>query len=58
MRQIRKLVIEDGYTPTEVMQQLKIPSRSFQRYYHEAFAPERETNRCGYFYLDTGDLSE
>ena len=27
---------------TEVMERLKIPPRSFQRYYHEAFAPERE----------------
>jgi AraC-like DNA-binding protein len=38
IRQIRKLIIDEGYTPAEVMQQLKIPPRSFQRYLHEAFA--------------------
>ena len=42
MRQIRKLIIDEGYTPTEVMQQLKIPHRTFQRYLHQAFAPERK----------------
>jgi hypothetical protein len=42
IREIRRLVIEESYTPTEVMEQLKIPPRTFQRYLHEAFAPERE----------------
>jgi AraC-like DNA-binding protein len=42
MRQIRHLIIEEGYTPSEVMQQLKIPPRTFQRYLHDAFASERE----------------
>ena len=43
MRQIRKLIIDEGYTPTEVMQQLKIlPPRTFQHYLHDAFAPERK----------------
>jgi AraC-like DNA-binding protein len=42
MRQIRKFIIDEGYTPSEVMQRLKIPSRTFQRYLHQAFAPERK----------------
>jgi hypothetical protein len=41
-RQIRRLIIEEGYTPTEAMYELNIPRRTFQRYLNEAFLPERQ----------------
>jgi len=41
-RQIRRLIIEEGYTPTEAMYELNIPMRTFQRYLNEAFLPERQ----------------
>jgi AraC-like DNA-binding protein len=42
IRQIRRLIIEESYTPTEVQRKLKIPPRSFRRYMHAAFEPERQ----------------
>lgn len=41
-RQIRRLIIEECYTPTEAMYELNIPRRTFQRYLNEAFLPERQ----------------
>jgi hypothetical protein len=42
IKEIRRLVIEESYTPTKVMHHLQIPPRTFRRYMHDAFAPERE----------------
>jgi hypothetical protein len=41
-RQIRRLIIEEGYTPHETMEILNIPRRTFQRYLSEAFLLERQ----------------
>jgi hypothetical protein len=41
-RQIRRLIIDEGYTTHETMDILNIPRRTFQRYLSEAFLPERQ----------------
>jgi hypothetical protein len=41
-RQIRRLIIDEGYTPHETMEILNIPRRTFQRYLSEAFLLERQ----------------
>lgn len=41
-RQIRRLIIDEGYTTHETMYILNIPRRTFQRYLSEAFLPERQ----------------
>jgi hypothetical protein len=41
-RQIRRLIIDEGYTTYETMEILNIPRRTFQRYLSEAFLPERQ----------------
>ena len=41
-RQIRRLIIDEGYTTHETMEILNIPRRTFQRYLSEAFLPERQ----------------
>lgn len=41
-RQIRSLIIDEGYTTHETMEILNIPRRTFQRYLSEAFLPERQ----------------
>jgi hypothetical protein len=40
--EIRRLVIDEGYTYREVMDALKLPERTFQRYFSDAFIAERE----------------
>jgi hypothetical protein len=42
IEEIRRLIVQEGYTPLETMHKLKIPPRTFRRYMHEAFAPERQ----------------
>lgn len=42
IEEIRRLIVQEGYTPLETMHQLKTPPRTFRRYMHEAFAPERQ----------------
>jgi hypothetical protein len=42
IEEIRRLIVQEGYTPLETMNMLKIPPRTFRRYMHEAFAPERQ----------------
>jgi hypothetical protein len=42
IRQIRKLIVEEGLTPSEAQRELQIPERSFHRYMHICFQPERE----------------
>jgi hypothetical protein len=39
---IKKMIIEDNYSPNEVQELLKIPTRSFKRYLHQAFSVEKE----------------
>ncbi len=39
--EICRLIIDENYTPAEVMAMLKIPERTFQRYMHQAFETER-----------------
>jgi hypothetical protein len=39
---IKRMIIEEGYSPEEVRDQLKIPDRSFERYMHVAFASEKQ----------------
>jgi hypothetical protein len=39
---IKRMIVEENYSPDEVRDQLKIPARSFQRYLHLAFEEERE----------------
>jgi len=41
-RQIRRLIIEEGYTPHETMERLNIPRRTFKRSLSEAFLLERQ----------------
>jgi hypothetical protein len=41
-RQIRRLIIDEGYTTHETMEILNIPRRTFQCYLSEAFLPERQ----------------
>jgi hypothetical protein len=41
-RQIRRLIIDESYTPHETMEILNIPRRTFQRYLSEAFLLERQ----------------
>ncbi len=41
-RQIRRLIIDEGYTTHEAMEILNIPRRTFQRYLSEAFLLERQ----------------
>jgi ParB-like chromosome segregation protein Spo0J len=41
-RQIRRLIIDEGYTPHETMEILNIPRRTLQRYLSEAFLLERQ----------------
>lgn len=41
-RQIRRLIIDEGYTSHETMEILNIPRRTFQRYLSEAFLLERQ----------------
>ncbi len=42
IREIRQLIIEENYTPTEAQRKLEIPPRSFRRYMRAAFEPERQ----------------
>jgi hypothetical protein len=42
IEEIRRLIVQEGYTPLETMHKLKIPPRTFRRYMREAFAPERQ----------------
>jgi hypothetical protein len=39
---IKRKIIDENYSPEEVRDMLKIPDRSFQRYLHMAFEPEKE----------------
>lgn len=41
-RQIRPLIVEEGLTYRETMQQLRLPERTFQRYISEIFLQERQ----------------
>lgn len=41
-RQIRRLIIDEGYTPHETMEILNVPRRTFQRYLSEVFLLERQ----------------
>jgi DNA-binding NtrC family response regulator len=41
-RQIRHLIIDEGYTVHEAMDVLDIPRRTFQRYLSETFLLERQ----------------
>jgi hypothetical protein len=41
-RQIRRLIIGEGYTTHETMEILNIPRRTFKRYLSEAFLPESQ----------------
>jgi len=39
---IKRLIVEESYSPQEVRDRLKIPARTFERYMHDAFAAERQ----------------